>query len=79
MTEQAHATFGRRNAATIADKEPFLQLGLKAADLAAERRLGDVQKCCGPAEAAEFHNMLEIAELSNVHETAAPSMPLWHN
>ena len=53
----------------------FAQLDFQGPHLAAQRRLGDVQHLCGPAEAAELGDLDEVFELLEVHEHPSTCRP----
>ena len=74
MLEQALPRFGRRRAPPVAQQQVLAQLHLEAADLAADRRLGDPEEPAGAAESAKVDDIDEILELLQVH-ASAPSDP----
>jgi len=68
MLEQQLAGFRRNGAAPIAGQQVLAQLHFQQADLAAQRRLGNVQRNGGAREAAEFGHAHEIFKLLEVHD-----------
>ena len=62
MLEQQLAGFGRRRAAAVARQQVLPQLHFEQPHLAAERRLGDVQRDGGAGETAELGDAHEILE-----------------
>ena len=67
MIEQPLAGLRQRDAASIAHKQGLAQFGFKAAYLAAECRLRDIEHDGGLAEAAQFGHVHEVFELLEIH------------
>ena len=67
VLQQDQARFGRHGAAAVALQQVLAQLHLQQSHLAADGRLGHVQRQRGTAEAAELGDADEIFELSQVH------------
>ena len=72
MIEQALARLGRRGAPPVSQQQVLAQLHLQAADLPADRRLGDPEQPSRAAESAEVDDVHEILELFQVHAHSAP-------
>ena len=67
MLQQQLAGLGGRGAAAVARQQALPQLDLEQAHLAAERRLGHVERDGGAREAAELGDAHEILQLLEVH------------
>ncbi len=77
MLEQALAGLGGHRAAPVAQQQALPQLHFQAADLAADRRLGDAQRPRSAGKAAEVDDADEVFELPQVH-AVAPGERLVH-
>src|SRR4029077_27544 len=75
MVEQPLSGVGQRNAAAVAQKQLLAHLGLQRPDLAAQRRLRDVERHRRLAETAELGHLNEIFELLEVHAPPLCSKP----
>ncbi len=69
MIEHPLPCFRDRHAATVPLEKGNAELLLQEPDLAAERRLHDVQPIRGLTYAAEFGNMNQGYELRNLHRS----------
>ncbi len=67
VIEQALAGFGRRGAPPVAQQQVLAQLHLEAADLPADRGLGDPEHAARAAESAKVDHVHEILELLEIH------------
>jgi len=75
--EQGNAGIGRNDAPTMALQEPQTQFGLQKLDLPADRRLSEVQRRCGTAEAARLRNRNKILQARDVHPQIMRSIYSW--
>ena len=66
-TDQLRSGVGYGHASTHPVEEFDPQFALKASNGLGERRLGNVQVCCGPAEAVEVDHGEEESQLACVH------------
>jgi hypothetical protein len=64
VIKEAPAGVGQFNAPAIAPEKGDAEVFLEVLDLPAERRLGEIQAECGPAEVQFLSDRHEIAELA---------------
>ena len=69
VPEERRARRRQLNAAPGADEEAKSQLLLEPLDLLAQRGLGDVQPCGGPAEVQLLSDRDEVAQLAKLHDS----------
>jgi len=66
---QQHGAFRRQlHAGRRADEELHAELVFELTDVAAERRLRDVEMPCSPGEAARLGDRRELAKMMQVHQ-----------
>jgi uncharacterized membrane protein len=67
--QEGAARRGEGHASAAAVEQRLAQLPLQAADLLADRRLGDLDTLCGPSDVAFFGDRDEVRELPQFHKS----------